>query len=149
MQSTIAERKVAIEVGELSPVWADPDALEQVFANLIGNAVNYLDPNRAGVIAIGCRDSGNGQTTYFIRDNGRGVAPAYWHKIFQVFQRLHPAASSGEGIGLAIVARVVERHRGRVWVESEEGMGSTFSVSLPAATGASVGGEQSETKAPS
>jgi signal transduction histidine kinase len=68
-----------------------------------------------------------------VRDNGLGIAEAHRGKIFQVFQRAHPQVAGGEGIGLAIVARVVERHRGRVWVESEAGAGSTFYVTLPAA----------------
>jgi signal transduction histidine kinase len=69
--------------------------------------------------------------TYFVRDNGLGIPAAHFQKIFQVFQRVHTGVGPGEGIGLAIVARVVERHRGKVWVESVVGEGSTFYVRLP------------------
>jgi signal transduction histidine kinase len=112
------------------PIRGDPSSLEQVFANLIGNALNFLDPKRPGVIDVGCRNSSEGFTTYFVRDNGLGIASVHHQKIFQVFQRIHLTAK-GEGMGLAIVTRVVERHRGRVWVESEEGCGCTFFVSIP------------------
>jgi PAS domain S-box-containing protein len=136
LHGTIAEKRVTVRQNELTPVWGDPTALEQVFANLIGNALNYLDPARPGIIEIGCRRDTEGPsarnvTVYYVRDNGLGVAPAHQHKIFQVFQRVHPGAAKGEGIGLAIVSSVVERHRGRIWVESSEGAGSTFFVSLP------------------
>jgi len=133
-QATIAERCAVVRVGELSSAWGDRTAIEQVFGNLLGNALTYLDPARPGVIEIGCHSGGgsNGHRTFFVRDNGLGIAENHRQKIFQAFQRAHPGIGSGEGLGLAIVARVVERHRGRVWVESRPGEGSTFFVSLPA-----------------
>ncbi|MFX5693412.1 ATP-binding protein, partial [Acinetobacter baumannii] len=70
--------------------------------------------------------------TYFVRDNGLGIPAAYMDKMFIAFQRLHGNAAKGEGIGLALVKRVVERHGGRIWVESVEGQGSCFYVALPA-----------------
>ena len=135
---TITEKKATIEVGKLPPVWGDSTALEQVFANLIANALNYLDPKRPGKIEVGHlipsegSNTPDGFVTYFVRDNGLGIAPAHHQKIFQVFQRVHGSVAKGEGIGLAIVIRIVERHRGKIWVESQEGVGSTFFVSLPA-----------------
>ena len=84
-----------------------------------------------GVCESGDSEDAKGFVTYFVRDNGLGIPAAHQEKIFQVFQRVHPGVGSGEGMGLAIVARVVERHRGRVWVESREGEGSTFLVRLP------------------
>jgi signal transduction histidine kinase len=69
--------------------------------------------------------------TYYVRDNGLGIPAAYLSKVFRAFQRLHVDVASGEGIGLAVVRRTVERHGGRVWVESAEGSGSTFFVVLP------------------
>jgi PAS domain S-box-containing protein len=136
MQATIAEQGATVLIRDLSPAWGDATALEQVFANLIGNALKYLDPKRPGRVEVG--DAGRreaGQHTYFVRDNGLGIPAAYQHKIFQAFQRVHPEAAPGEGMGLAIVRRVVERHHGRVWVESatDAGEGSLFYVSLPAA----------------
>jgi signal transduction histidine kinase len=130
---TLAERKAEIAIRELSPAWGDPTALEQIFANLIGNAVNYLDSTRPGRIEVGeVAVQTNDQRTYYIRDNGRGIPEAHRSKLFIAFQRLHPDAAPGEGIGLALVRRMVERHGGSIWVESESGVGSTFYVSLPA-----------------
>jgi PAS domain S-box-containing protein len=138
MQGTVAERGAAVAAGALPPAWGDPTAVEQVFANLIGNALAYLDPARPGRVEVGCLPADGaaaGVRTYFVRDNGLGIAEAHRAKIFQVFQRAHPGVGRGEGIGLAIVARIAERHRGRVWVESEAGAGSTFYVTLPAPPG--------------
>lgn len=140
MSDTIAERGVTVTVCQLEPAWGDSTALEQVFANLIGNAIKYLDPSRAGNIEVGCKDetgresqpSPEGFHTYFVRDNGLGIPTASHEKVFQAFQRLHLHAAPGDGMGLAIVRRIVERHAGRIWIESEVGEGSTFYVMLPA-----------------
>ncbi|HXD89205.1 MAG TPA: ATP-binding protein [Urbifossiella sp.] len=132
MQNAIAQKNASVAVGELPPAWGDATALEQLFANLIGNALVYLDPARPGRIEIGFDaygPAGEGPA-YFVRDNGLGIAEDHRGKIFQVFQRAHPGVGSGEGIGLSIVARVAERHRGRVWVASKVGEGSTFFVAL-------------------
>jgi signal transduction histidine kinase len=132
-QATVAEKGATVRVGELPLVWGDRTALEQAFANLLNNALTYLDPARPGVVEVGCLPGeAAGQRTYFVRDNGLGIAEGHRQKIFQAFQRAHPGVGSGEGLGLAIVARVAERHRGRVWVESHPGEGSTFFVALPA-----------------
>src|SRR3954464_13115819 len=133
-QGTVGERGAEVRAGELPPAWGDRTAIEQAFGNLIGNALTYLDPARPGVIEVGCLPADESDfRTYFVRDNGLGIAEAHRQKIFQAFQRAHPGVGSGEGLGLAIVARVAERHRGRAWVESAPGEGSTFYVSLPAA----------------
>ena len=139
-QAIVAERGAAVQVGELPPAWGDRTAIEQVFGNLIGNALTYLDPARPGVIEVGCLPAGwdgvpEGFRAYFVRDNGLGIPEAHRAKIFQAFQRAHPGIGKGEGLGLAIVSRIAERHRGRVWVESKAGEGSTFYVTLPAAEG--------------
>jgi signal transduction histidine kinase len=139
MNGTIADRSAAVTVGSLPPAWGDPTAVEQLFANLIGNALNYLDPERPGAIEVGTVHPAEGHApngdcrfrTYYVRDNGRGISENYRSKIFQAFQRLHPQAAKGEGIGLAMVHRIVERHGGRIWFESVEGAGTTFYVSLP------------------
>ncbi|MEP6672315.1 MAG: CHASE3 domain-containing protein [Chthoniobacter sp.] len=136
MQGTIAQRGAEIAVKELPPVWADPTAIEQIFANLIGNAVNYLDAQRPGKIEIGSVEREvegiEKPQTYFVRDNGLGIAERYLPKVFAIFQRLHGNVATGEGVGLALVRKVVERHGGKVWVESTEGVGSTFFVAFPA-----------------
>jgi signal transduction histidine kinase len=136
-QGTISEKGARVTVGKLAPALGDRTALEQVFANLLSNALTYLDPARPGEIEIGClspdtNHAPEGFRIYYVKDNGLGIAEAHRAKIFQVFQRAHPHVGKGEGIGLAIVARVAERHRGRVWVESCVGAGSTFFVLLPA-----------------
>jgi signal transduction histidine kinase len=128
---TLRARQVEVEVQDLPPAWGDPQALEQVFANLIGNAVNYLDPSRPGRIQVGSRSGPGDLRTWTIQDNGLGIPEQHQAKVFVAFQRLHPEAAPGEGIGLAVVRRVVERHGGRIWLESTPGVGSTFFVALP------------------
>jgi signal transduction histidine kinase len=107
-----------------------------VFANLIGNAVLYLDPARPGLVEVGCEEDGDkaapASRTYYVRDNGVGIPEGAVEKVFKIFQRLHPKHADGEGMGLTLVQRIVERHDGEVWVESVEGEGSTFFVRLPA-----------------
>ncbi|MBL8795584.1 MAG: CHASE3 domain-containing protein [Planctomycetia bacterium] len=136
LRGTLAERKAEIVLQDLPPAWGDPTAVEQMFANLIGNAVNYLDPQRPGRIEVGCLAADNADNadklrTYYVKDNGLGIAEAHRGKLFLAFQRLHPNAAPGEGIGLALVRRAVERHGGRIWVESAAGAGSTFFLALP------------------
>lgn len=136
MGGTLAERGGAVVVDDLPPAWGDPTALEQVFANLIGNAVLYLDPGRPGMIEVGCKQDEDDPDpefrVYHVRDNGIGIPEGAVEKVFQVFQRLRPKHAEGEGMGLALVQRIVERHDGEVWVESSEGEGSTFFVRLRA-----------------
>jgi PAS domain S-box-containing protein len=138
MQGTIDERAAQVVRQELPPAYGDPAALEQIFANLIGNALNYLDRARPGRIEIGALPPGTDDSdkrfvTYFVKDNGLGIPVSCQQKIFLAFQRAHPSIAPGEGMGLAIVRRAVERHGGKVWVESKESEGSTFFVRLPGA----------------
>lgn len=136
MRGSIRARGAQVNVGELPAVWGDPTALEQMFANLIGNAVNYLDPSRPGQIEIGITPAPLGVQTlriFYVRDNGLGIPAVALPRLFNAFQRLHGNATAGEGVGLALVRRVVERHGGRVWAESKEGEGTTFYLSLPEA----------------
>lgn len=143
MTATTAQRGATITVGPLPPAWGDPTGVEQVFANLVGNALNYLDPARPGRVELGSLDQADlagGERrgawhAYYVRDNGLGIPAAYVPKVFQAFQRLHADMAPGEGMGLAIVRRIVERHGGRIWLESEPGAGSTFFVTLPAPPG--------------
>ncbi|TDN70632.1 sensor histidine kinase [Paraburkholderia sp. BL10I2N1] len=136
MRMSIRARGARIVVHDLPPVWGDPIALEQVFANLIGNAVNYLSPSREGRVEIGTTPAPPGVRSlciFYVRDNGLGIPEIALPRLFSAFQRLHGNVAPGEGIGLALVRRVVERHGGRVWAESTEGVGTTFYVSLPEA----------------
>ncbi|ALU89334.1 two component sensor histidine kinase protein [Herbaspirillum rubrisubalbicans M1] len=139
MNGSIRAKAAQVEIEpDLPPAYGDPTSVEQVLGNLVANAVNYLDPARQGHITIGhVRQADNiaaapSLVTYFVRDNGLGIPAAYMDKMFIAFQRLHGNAAKGEGIGLALVKRVVERHGGRIWVESVEGQGSCFFVALPA-----------------
>jgi signal transduction histidine kinase len=137
LRDSIAKRTAQVVVKPLAKAWADPTAADQIFANLIGNAVNYLDPHRPGTIVIGCADgpvegAPPGLDVYYVQDNGLGIPAEFQDKVFLAFQRLHPAAAPGEGIGLALVRRVVERHGGKIWLASTVGVGSTFYVALPA-----------------
>ncbi len=135
MQGTIRTNGAHITVLPLAPTLGDATAIDQIFSNLIGNAVHYLDPQRAGEIEIGClpRDDADDLQTYYVKDNGLGIAQAYQAKAFTAFQRFHANTVKGEGIGLALVLRVVERQGGRIWFASEEGIGTTFFVALPRA----------------
>jgi PAS domain S-box-containing protein len=137
----IAERGANVEVHDLAPVWGDRLAIEQVFANLINNALHYLDPDRPGEISIGMVDEMRPESekdlhkqisrVYYVKDNGLGIPQTHRQKVFTAFQRLHPRRASGEGVGLALVKRIVERHDGEIWFESAEGAGTTFYVRLP------------------
>ncbi|KXU91281.1 histidine kinase [Paraburkholderia monticola] len=136
MQGSIRARRARVTVGELPAVWGDPTALEQIFANLVGNAVNYLHPAREGRIEIGTTPAPPGVHSlriFYVRDNGLGIPAIALPRLFIAFQRLHDNAAVGEGIGLALVRRMVERHGGRVWAESKEGVGTTLYLSLPEA----------------
>ncbi|KAG0163262.1 hypothetical protein DFQ30_000456 [Apophysomyces sp. BC1015] len=143
MRDSIKSRGVTVKTHPLPSAWGDPTAVEQVFANLVSNAVNYLDPDRPGEIEIGTRPNPVGVHSlriYYVRDNGYGIPVSALSKLFTAFQRLHggmvKGEGEGEGIGLALVRRVVERHGGNVWAESTEGIGSTFYLSLPESSAA-------------
>lgn len=108
----------------------------QVVDNLLANAVKYIGKdNPSPRIVVGVQEQ-EGQETFFVRDNGIGIEEKYFDTIFQIFQRLPSAKKLGEGtgIGLTIVKRIVENHRGRVWVTSEPGKGSTFFFTLKEGT---------------
>jgi PAS domain S-box-containing protein len=124
-------RAIEFDIGPLYGAPGDPGLLGQVWANLIGNAVKFTRPMEPSRIEVRCRRR-DGERRYTVRDNGVGFDPAYADKLFQPFQRLHLTSEfEGTGIGLAIVARIVHRHGGRVWAESAPGEGATFGFSLP------------------
>jgi len=127
-------RHIDIRVGDLPPSQADPALLKQVWVNLLSNALKYSSKREAPRVEIGCAPE-NGQTAYFVRDNGTGFDMKYAHKLFGVFQRLHRAEDyEGTGVGLAIVQRVIHRHGGRIWAEAVVGRGATFHFTLEGET---------------
>jgi len=119
-----------IRIAALPPVYADVTALGQVFSNLVGNSLKYRSPERPLEIEIG-GEAAPGAVHFWVRDNGLGIPESGMTRLFQVFQRLHPNQAPGEGMGLAIVQRIVERHGGRIFAESHEGEGTTVHFSLP------------------
>jgi light-regulated signal transduction histidine kinase (bacteriophytochrome) len=124
-------RSVEITVKPLPACYGEPALLNQVFVNLISNAVKFTAKVPNAAITIGC-SSTNGETVYFVRDNGVGFDDRYAEKLFGVFQRLHRADEfEGTGVGLAIVHRIVTRHGGRVWAEGKINGGATFYFALP------------------
>ena len=128
----VNEAGVELHVAELPPCRGDAVQVSQVFTNLLSNALKYLDPNRPGVIRI-CGVIEGERSVYSVEDNGIGIAPAHQENIFEVFHRLEPSKSEGDGLGLTIVRQIIGRLAGEVRVESKPGEGSRFSVALPVA----------------
>lgn len=128
MRTTVVASRARIDVHPLPEVMGDRNAIGQVFANIIGNALKCLDADRPGVVEISATT--DDPPVFTITDNGVGIPDDYRSKIFHVFQHVHTAQTRGEGMGLAIVRRIVERHGGRIWFESTPGQGTTFFFTL-------------------
>jgi len=131
LDAAIRDANAKIEVDRLPPVRGDQTQLIQLFQNLVGNAVKFRDA-RPVVVSIRCEAEG-AMHRFAIADNGIGIDPKDFERIFRVFQRLHGKEYPGTGIGLALCRKIVERHGGRIWLESQPGQGSTFYFTLPAA----------------
>lgn len=124
------ESGVAIQSDVLPIVSVDRSQMVQVYQNLIANAIKFRGKNHPDIHIGAIRQLD--EWVFSVSDNGIGIDPEYWDKIFEIFKRLHTREEyPGTGIGLAICRRIIERHGGRIWVESEEGKGSTFFFSLP------------------
>ncbi len=124
-------RKIVWQIYSLPEVHADAALLRQVLTNLFSNAVKFTRQQHAAVIEVGSTEE-NGMNVIFVRDNGAGFDPRYADKLFGVFQRLHRQDEfEGTGIGLATAQRIIQKHGGRVWAESQPGQGATFYFSLP------------------
>ena len=128
--STLApDQKVSIRIeGPMPKIECERVRIGQVFANLISNSIKYNDKKHPAII-IGFEDSGD-EVEFFVTDNGPGIEERHFEKIFKIFQRLS-TDESGTGIGLALVKKIIEDHKGRIWVESEVGKGATFRFKLP------------------
>ncbi len=130
LQLAIRKNQASVTRGDLPRVTGDSFQLLQLFQNLIGNAIKYRSRS-APVVFFGASRQGD-NWLFSVQDNGIGIPEQYHQRIFQIFQRLHTQKEySGTGIGLAICQRIVDRHGGRLWVESEPNRGSTFYFSVP------------------
>ncbi|HML06258.1 MAG TPA: ATP-binding protein, partial [Methanobacterium sp.] len=133
LKSLIEDCNVEITHNELPKIMADQSQLTKVFQNLISNAIKFKKPDEPPKIYISSRkDEENNEYIFSVQDNGIGMDSQYSERIFTIFQRLHTRDEyPGTGIGLSIVKRIMERHGGKIWVESELGKGSTFYFALP------------------
>lgn len=130
LDSSIRQYEAQVIVNDLPTVRADESQILQLFQNLVANAIKFRSSESPKVNI--CCSQEKDYWLFAVSDNGIGIAPQNQDRIFEVFQRLHTTdVYSGSGIGLAICKRIVERHKGRIWVTSEEGKGSTFFFTLP------------------
>jgi PAS domain S-box-containing protein len=139
LQMAIEESGAVVTHDPLPTVMGDASQLTQVFQNLLSNALKFhgAEPPQIHVSAATSKIQSpksniEAEWVFSVRDNGVGIAPEYFARIFQIFQRLHGKEQyAGTGIGLTIVKKIVERHNGRIWVESESGKGATFYFTIP------------------
>ncbi|MGE5504440.1 MAG: ATP-binding protein [Actinomycetota bacterium] len=133
LQDSIGASGATVEVGDLPVVLGDEVQLMQVFQNLIGNALKFHAPGHAPRVTVRADRDPDGAWRFAVTDDGIGFDPSE-QDVFEIFRRLHPAHEyPGSGVGLTVCKRIVQRHNGRIWVESAPGAGSTFSFTLPAA----------------
>jgi PAS domain S-box-containing protein len=123
--------KAAVTIGPLPDLIIDKTAAEQIFGNLLDNALKYLEPSRPGKIEITAKENA-GDIQFMVRDNGRGIAKEDTQKAFELFRRVGRQDVPGEGMGLTYVNTLVRRLGGRIWCESEPGVGSAFLFTIPA-----------------
>jgi light-regulated signal transduction histidine kinase (bacteriophytochrome) len=131
LRAALEQSGATVTRDPLPEVNADDTQLAQLLQNLIANAIKFRKKDEAPRIHVGAEDAGD-EWRFSVADNGIGIEPQYFDRIFLVFQRLHTQDEyPGTGIGLAICRKVVERHRGRIWVESAYGKGSAFRFTFP------------------
>ena len=130
LRLAIEEAGARIICDSLPVLNADGSQLTQLFQNLVGNAIKFHGSNPP-CVEIGA-ELRNEEWVFHVRDNGIGIAPEYFERIFLMFQRLHTKKEyPGTGIGLTICKKIIERHGGRIWVESEPGKGTAFCFAIP------------------
>jgi PAS domain S-box-containing protein len=130
LESEVGPRAVEWKLGALPRVLGDPGLLKIALTNLLSNALKYTRLRERAVIEVAV--ASNGSEAIMVRDNGVGFDPKYADKLFGVFQRLHRAEEfEGQGVGLAIVQRIVHRHGGEIWADARPGEGATFYFTLP------------------
>ncbi|AFZ69609.1 ATP-binding protein [Deinococcus peraridilitoris] len=135
LQAQVERTEAQVSIGPLPSVSGDGTQLRQLFQNLLGNALKFRHPDRTPEVHIHAHDAGD-QVKITVRDNGIGIEPEYFDRIFTIFQRLHTRETyEGSGIGLSIARKIVERHGGQIWLESTSGDGTAFHVTLPLAPG--------------
>ncbi|HEY4366781.1 MAG TPA: ATP-binding protein [Steroidobacteraceae bacterium] len=138
LQAKEPQRAIELHIGRLPECDGDSSLLTQVFINLLSNAFKFTRERAPAVIEVGCTEA-DGETVLFVRDNGAGFNMQYADKLFGVFQRMHSVAEfEGTGVGLSIVQRIIQRHGGRIWAQSEPGKGATFYFTLPGAPPANI-----------
>ncbi|SNB44749.1 ATP-binding protein [Geobacter sp. DSM 9736] len=132
LQAAVKEAEAVVTTDTLPTVWGDEIQILQLLQNLIGNALKYRRADAPPRIHLSCSRE-EADWVFSVSDNGIGIEPRFFDRIFQVFQRLHTQDEyPGTGIGLASCKKIVERHGGRIWVESTPGKGTTFFFSIPA-----------------
>jgi len=132
MEFSLEQAGAGVQVDALPPCRGDATQLGQVFSNLLDNALKYLDPSRPGVIRVSAHQKRN-EVVYCVEDNGIGIDAEHQDAIFGLFYRLNPDRGGGQGLGLTIVRRSLDRQGGKIWLESTPNRGSKFFVSLPPA----------------
>jgi light-regulated signal transduction histidine kinase (bacteriophytochrome) len=131
LQATIQESGAVVTHDVLPAITTDDTQLAQLFQNLVGNAIKYRSAEVPRVHVSATKNGGK-EWVFSVRDNGLGIDPQYFEKIFILFQRLHGRKDfQGTGIGLAICKKILDRLSGRIWVESQPKKGSTFYFALP------------------
>lgn len=126
----LTEIEANVEIDNLADCYGDENQLNQLFSNIIDNAIKYRDKSRKLQLKISSQDFFN-RVVYSVKDSGIGINPRHLEKIWDVFYRVDASSpEAGEGIGLSLARRIVDKHEGKIWVESEEGKGSTFFIEL-------------------
>jgi signal transduction histidine kinase len=131
VQGRIIERGITVHIeNDLPTIFGDRQRLLEVLQNLVDNAAKFMGDQKEPCIVIGQEGEAEGLPVLFVRDNGIGIQPEHYERIFGLFNKLD-VKSDGTGIGLSIVKRIIEVHGGKIWVDSEMGKGTTFFFTLP------------------